>query len=416
MSVNVNKNTTHILSAKHKRQKSNKLNSSRQSEFKDETFVRKSSMHSVAKSEDRNYKTSAKISENDDTLHSKCAGTQTPEMNSSNSANTRTSDSATILTNVSSTQISGNEMLNNTNCTNTQTFDAETCSDKTTQTDTHNSSSTVDNSNVIENNTNNQSTESTDSVSQTEVCLTASFVKNTMPVELEERKIQSLIDTGASMSCIQRSLLEKTIPNFETQIKPSTVQLVRGVGGELHRVEGAIVLPIKISGLVFEQEFIIIKELHHPLIIGLDFMMYYKCVVDFQHNYVRFTTADISVAIIQDSKLGYARGIKPQIIKANSETIIDVRISKGHKNETILLDPSGNLQGTNIVGARCLVTTKNNKTVMKLANPTNEDIYLSKSGILANVHVVDKDNVFCFDDCSHDNSTSNISNIDRLKN
>ena len=159
-----------------------------------------------------------------------------------------------------------------------------------------------------------------------------------------------------------------------------------------------------------EQDFLIIKELHHSLTLGIDFLNQDKCIVDFQHNLVKFPLIDVSVVMLQDSKLGNVWCVKPQVIKANTETIINVRVSKGHKNETLLLDPSDNLQGTNIIGARCLVTTKNNKTVMTLANPTNEDIYLSKSGVLANIHVVDSKSIFCLgDECSDETtSTSDI--------
>jgi hypothetical protein len=50
---------------------------------------------------------------------------------------------------------------------------------------------------------------------------------------------------------------------------------------------------------------------------------------------------------------------------------------------------------------------------MELANPTNEDIYLSNSRILAKVYAVVEKDVFCFDLYkSFDTSTSNVSNKD----
>ena len=115
--------------------------------------------------------------------------------------------------------------------------------------------------------------------------------------------------------------------------------------------------------------------------------------------------------MFQDNKLGFARCNKSQVIKANSEAVVKVRVSKGHNNETLLLNPKHRLQGTNIVGARCLVTTRKNKTIIKLANPTDKDVHLTKSYVIADVHCVKNNNVFCFcDNCSP--STDNVSNLD----
>lgn len=145
------------------------------------------------------------------------------------------------------------------------------------------------------------------------------------------------------------------------------------------------------------------------MILGLDFLVDYKCDVDFQYNTLKIKAANIFVALTRDSKFGYARCLKPEVIPANSEVAINVRISSENKNETILLDPAENLQGVNIVGARCLVTTKKGKAVIKLANPSDEDVYLSPTGILANVHPIDFNQIY---DLEEDEATSvNVSNI-----
>lgn len=224
--------------------------------------------------------------------------------------------------------------------------------------------------------------------SENEVNIAASFHRNVLLLQICEKKLPALIDSGASVSCIQKSLVDKLQESNNLNMYSSCLSQVTGVGGEKHGVIGAVKLPVKISGLIFEQEFIIIRELHHPVILGIDFMSHNKCALDFQYNVLTFTTAEVSVALTPDSKHGYARCTRPETIPANSEVNVTVRVSKGHKNETLLLDPAGNLQGTNIVGARCIVTTRNIKAVMRLANPTNEAVYLSPTGILANVHLM----------------------------
>lgn len=255
--------------------------------------------------------------------------------------------------------------------------------------------------------------ESSDDNSKPNVNLTVTFTRNVLLLELFERKTPALIDSGASVSCIQKSVIDKLMQKQNLKIYQTRYLEVTGVGGEHHSVTGAVQLPVKISGVTFEQEFLVIKELHHPLILGLDFMTKNRCAIDFHYNVLSIMSAEISVALTRDSKFGYARCIKPEIVPANSEVTVNVRISGDHKNETLLLDPAENLQGTNIVGARCLVTTKNSKALMRLANPTDEDIYLSPKGILANVHLVENSEVYTFEDEDEtiDSGVESVNNI-----
>ena len=53
----------------------------------------------------------------------------------------------------------------------------------------------------------------------------------------------------------------------------------------------------------------------------------------------------------------------------------------------LLLEPIRNLQNLNIVVAKCLVSAKNKKAIMRLINPTKNDVILSPSRVIANINV-----------------------------
>lgn len=146
-----------------------------------------------------------------------------------------------------------------------------------------------------------------------------------------------------------------------------------------------------------DQQFIVLEQLHHSIILGLDFMTSKGVKIDF-HQKLLFVDEIVCVNLLSDSKFGYARCRKTEVIPAESESVISVRITDGCKNGTVLLEPSEGLKNTMLFGARCLVEVKNKKSVMRIVNPTKKDIALSPKRIIGYVNIVDCDEVFPFDD------------------
>jgi hypothetical protein len=216
-----------------------------------------------------------------------------------------------------------------------------------------------------------------------------------------------LVDSGASVSCIEKSQIEKFGKSDDLVIKPSRLSRIIGVGGEHHYVCGEITLPLRFSGCEFKQNFIVLEQLHHPVIIGLDFMKDYRVKIDFHKQLMTIMDETICVALVRDSNFGYVRSLKPISVPPETEISIPVRVSKEFKNNTVLLEPSANLGSTKLVGARCLVTTKDSKTIMRVLNPTKVDIKLNTNRVLANVCIVDENEIHTFKE-SDEESVSNV--------
>lgn len=230
-----------------------------------------------------------------------------------------------------------------------------------------------------------------------EVNVATSLNRNTILLEVNGKKIQTLVDSGASVSCIQKATFDKINKN-SVQIQPSGIARIVGVGGERHQVLGQAKITLKISGLNVDQNFIIIEQLHHPLILGLDFMHEHNVNIDFHRRVMTLHDHLVAVALTSDSKFGYARSVRQEVIPAESEVTIPVKLSKCAKNEVMLLEPVESLQNINLAGAKCLITNKNNKTVMRLINPTTKDVTLSPTRVIANVNVIDNQEVYPFND------------------
>ena len=95
--------------------------------------------------------------------------------------------------------------------------------------------------------------------------------KNMVQISINCRKTNALCDTGASISYCNKAFRQKMLQS-ESGIKPANIQTVVGVGGEQHSVSGKVDLDISFNGLTVSFAFHVIKNLHHSLILGIDFM------------------------------------------------------------------------------------------------------------------------------------------------
>ena len=135
-------------------------------------------------------------------------------------------------------------------------------------------------------------------------------------------------------------------------------------------------------------------------------MQQHNVNIDFHRQVMTFHDNLVAVALICDSKFGYARSVKREIIPAESEITIPVKLSKGAKQDVVLLEPVESLQNLSIAGARCLVSAKNKRAVMRLINPTKNDITLSPTRVIANINIIDSQQVYSFNDDGVDVSSA----------
>ena len=201
-----------------------------------------------------------------------------------------------------------------------------------------------------------------------EVSVVTSLTRNTITVNIHNKNLQVLVDSGASVSCLSKSVFEIFSKTHKLKPKTSTLSNVVGVGGERHSVFGEIECPVNIDGLIVHQKFIIVENLHHEVILGLDFMVHVR--IDFHNRLLSVGEDAVMVALLCDSRFGYARPSKKVTIAANSESVVPVKISGGNKNDTILLEPQTNLHEIMLASARTLVKTKNRGANLK-SNKSN---------------------------------------------
>ena len=94
-----------------------------------------------------------------------------------------------------------------------------------------------------------------------------------IPTTIQGRKCPTLIDTGATRSCINEIIFHK-LENLETQ-ELHGLRVVSASGEDIS-LKGMTKLQVTINGNTFEHNFLICRNITKPLIIGLDFLRKYR--------------------------------------------------------------------------------------------------------------------------------------------
>lgn len=218
-----------------------------------------------------------------------------------------------------------------------------------------------------------------------------------MQISIRKTKTFALIDTGASISCVSQSFLSKT-DLANSKLESPDFSFIKGVSGQKLRVLGKIVLPISFSGQVFEFPVHVIENLHHSFILGVDFMQTNKVVISFATNTLCINNDSARPIVCSiETNAGYARASKSFKIPSNSETLLEIKVSRRKTNDVVLLEPSNNLSSLQLSAAKSLVHIKNLRGYLKVLNPTDKDISIPQNKVLAVVSEVDQKSIDHFD-------------------
>ena len=91
--------------------------------------------------------------------------------------------------------------------------------------------------------------------------------------------IQTLVDTGAKLSCISENLMMCDERLKSLKIRKSE-RRAYSVSGEPVVTLGIVQLEFKIGNLIFTHDFTILRGLIHPMLIGMDFLLKHRANIN----------------------------------------------------------------------------------------------------------------------------------------
>ena len=198
------------------------------------------------------------------------------------------------------------------------------------------------------------------------------FVDNAIPVTIGQSITWCLIDTGASINCVNAEFLKQLPLSVVRQVKSSDIPQVRVADGNIVPVTKQVELTIKISQKVgrknkvqeFTANFYVLNGWTYDLLLGTSFLKSHRAVIDFNCRTINLKPLNVHT----DTDV---------TIPARSETVRTVSLkakSKVPVNCMGIVNGCRPLGKTAIVTARVLSTARDGQVVLRFANPTSEDV------------------------------------------
>ena len=238
--------------------------------------------------------------------------------------------------------------------------------------------------------------------------------KNTVSVTINGKKTNALCDTGASISCMSKTFFNKAFNDENAKCTKSNISTIVGVGGTHHAVQGETNVDICFGSLTLNAKFYVIEDLHHSIILGIDFMEEHRVTLDIAAK--KFIIEGSAKVCTITTDAGVARTVRSTAIDPQSEVTVPVKVSRVKSGTEVLLEPLSSLSYKNIIGAKSLVVVRNHKAVMRVLNPTNKTVYLKSNKSLANVVLIEPASVLSIDEIAEECENENTVGLSDLQN
>jgi len=210
-----------------------------------------------------------------------------------------------------------------------------------------------------------------------------------------------LLDTGSRYSLASLSWCKSR----KLSVKPLAFghqNNLWAANGSALKVYGSVSLEIRIKGLIFPQDLLVISDLSDNIILGTDFMSTYNVTLDYMHGTVQIDDLINVPLASKDSRQRVVRTVNSVFIPPLSEAIIPVAVHKRFIGENILLEAPPTHPFDKFATARVIVKPSSINTVCRILNHQTNPIVLRRGECIAIVsdvlrddelHVVNKNTV-----------------------
>ncbi|CAG2203607.1 unnamed protein product [Mytilus edulis] len=223
--------------------------------------------------------------------------------------------------------------------------------------------------------------------------------KSTTKVSVGGTRTCALVDTGANISVMSKQFFLRT-PYSTHKLEPPDITSVIAVNGNHVKVLGKVNISVTIGNRNFRASIYVLPQLHHSLILGVDFLKQTKAKLNFETDtFEIFENNDVVTLSRLTSKQGLAKTSKSNNNSKRSQTLISVAVSHQTHDSTVLLEPLKSLAHKHrILAAKALVKIKHGKAYLSLMNPTDNKVRIKARTKLAKVAHVKTETIQNFND------------------
>ena len=210
--------------------------------------------------------------------------------------------------------------------------------------------------------------------------------------------VRALIDSGAAISVISQSCFNKIAPRYVSKLNTKTKRECYSASGDCFQNFGSSEIKIHFDGLKhsqYTQCFQVLSNLRADLILGSDFLLSNKAILDYHQNTLRLGNRTISLA--GKRQIALVNTTQRTKIPPHSTVMFPCRVPRSTENGIYMLtflDTTVGLQdraGVSIPNTLVRVTQSKLITVSAV-NETNENCEIPRRaavGVLHRVHSSD---------------------------
>lgn len=109
------------------------------------------------------------------------------------------------------------------------------------------------------------------------------LVKSEVDITIADQKVVCLIDTGSDITCISETFWQSLMHTNIALLPIKPIQIRGAVGQKSSKITQLVLLPLKIGNTVVETAFLIVPNLIRPVILGFDWLVANKAILNLEH-------------------------------------------------------------------------------------------------------------------------------------
>jgi hypothetical protein len=214
--------------------------------------------------------------------------------------------------------------------------------------------------------------------------------------------VRLLVDSGASFSCITESTFKRIVArdgNSRLKVAPLTdnIRLSSATGSPLHII-GEVMRDIRLQYHLIPQKFLVIRNLHHSGVIGMDFLQNCKAVINLSEQTLHLFDNSIVAPLITARDHANALCLMQTVrIPGHTEAVLPVKLSRhapyrGHDPAITEAWPGITNRGIGI--AKALVQPLNTRTICRILNVNSAPQTLRRGTRIAYLSPIDASDPF----------------------
>ncbi len=206
-----------------------------------------------------------------------------------------------------------------------------------------------------------------------------------MIVKVKGNPTKALIDSGAAFSCCSLIFAEKNEFNI-FPLRVGDLKTLTTASGSHLNIRGKAIVTMTLQGQEQDIECYVLEKLSQSFIVGNDFLLETKAKLDFGLREIWFYDDTVCLRLFDNTlTVPLIATLRRTVLPPRSETLVPTRMSRCINEEVALIEPLPMQDDQRYVVARTLVKPFRNRTFCRIANPTNQNIYLKRNWKLASL-------------------------------